>query len=220
MMKHILIAVMLCWNFTICYGQNFLFNPPSIQRELPVDAFSIDQINISPLYPNDTAYISYRLIENTCPSEWEFILCDWSDCFTGMPNTDDMHPLPNGYNALIKISAHPHQTEGNGYLHFWIFPTGNMDQHESIFFHYNTPNASQINTLQKAPLQYQYNNEILQVKNAPIGNWKIFDFTGKMIHAGFNNTTHFSIEKVAPASTPLILIWEGNGEMLKISPSR
>lgn len=203
-----------------CSAQNFLFTPSAIERELPLDVFSIDQIDITPLFANDTALISYRLIENTCPASWEFILCDWSDCFTNMPNTDDMHPLPDGYNALIKISAHPHQTEGSGFLHFWIFPTGSMELHESIYFYYNTPNAAGISPIKTARIQYQYVQSEIHISNAPIGEWKLFDTSGKLINRGTNSSSAFILDQIKTNPSHLILVWSATGQTLKISPAR
>ncbi len=202
------------------WGQNFLFSPDTIFRTLPLDVYSIDQIDITPLYTNDTAYLSYRLIENSCPPEWEFVLCDWSDCFTNMPNTDDMHPLPNGYNALIKISAHPHQTEGSGFLHFWIFPTGSMELHESIYFYYNTPNAAGISPIKTARIQYQYVQSEIHISNAPIGEWKLFDTSGKLINRGTNSSSAFILDQIKTNPSHLILVWSATGQTLKISPAR
>jgi hypothetical protein len=203
-----------------CSAQNFLFTPSVIERELPLDVFSIDQIDITPLFANDTAFLSYRLIENTCPASWEFILCDWSDCFTNMPNTDDMHPLPDGYNALIKISAHPHQTEGSGFLHFWIFPTGSMELHESIYFYYNTPNAAGISPIKTARIQYQYVQSEIHISNAPIGEWKLFDTSGKLINRGTNSSSAFILDQIKTNPSHLILAWSATGQTLKISPAR
>jgi hypothetical protein len=202
-----------------CSAQNFLFTPSVIERELPLDVYSIDQIDITPLFANDTAFLSYRLIENTCPASWEFILCDWSDCFTNMPNTDDMHPLPNGYDALIKISAHPHQTEGSGFLHFWIFPTGSMELHESIYFYYNTPNAASIRQIKTAQIQYQYIQSEIHISNAPIGEWKLFDSSGKLINNGTNSSSTFILEQFKTNPSHLILVWLESGQMLKILPA-
>jgi hypothetical protein len=201
-----------------CSAQNFLFTPSFIERELPLNVYSIDQIDITPLFANDTAFLSYRLIENTCPANWEFILCDWSDCFTNMPNTDDMHPLPNGYDALIKISAHPHQTEGSGFLHFWIFPTGNMELHESIYFYYSTPNAASIRQIKTEQIQYQYIQSEIHISNAPIGEWNLFDSTGKLINKGSNSATTFILERYKTNTSQLILVWSETGRMLKIAP--
>ena len=217
-MKYLLLIALLSGITITGSSQNFLFSPSIIQRELPLDVYSIDQIDITPLYPNDTAYLSYRLIENTCPSTWEFILCDWSDCFTSMPNTDDMHPLPDGYNALVKISAHPHQTEGSGFLHFWIFPTGSMELHESIYFYYNTPNAASIRRIKTPQIQYQYIQSEIHISNAPIGEWKLFDASGKLISKGTNSSSTFILEQFKTNPSHLILVWSETGQMLKISP--
>ncbi len=201
-------------------AQNFDFNPVNIYRELPLDVFSIDQIDITPTYPHDTAYLSYRLIENTCPIEWEFILCDWSDCFINMPNTDDMHPLPNGYDALVKISAHPHMVEGSGYLHFWIFPTGSMDLHESIYFYYHTPGSLSVGNKIKLSISYQCHGNEISIFNAPQENWKLYDLSGRIMDQGKNTSAHFKIEHLNENSDPMILHWPRTGEMLKIITSR
>ncbi len=202
-----------------CSAQNFLFTPSVIERELPLDVFSVDQIDITPLFANDTAFLSYRLIENTCPTNWEFILCDWSTCFTNMPNTDDMHPLPNGYDALIKISAHPHQTEGSGFLHFWIFPTGSMELHESIYFYYNTPNAAGIQELGKSQIQHEWINDQLLIREAPIGPWSLVDMTGRVLQKGVSTSDKISISHTGLKDRVHFVVWPNSGQMLKVCPS-
>ncbi len=201
------------------WGQNFLFSPDTIFRTLPLDVYSIDQIDITPLYTNDTAYLSYRLIENSCPPEWEFVLCDWSDCFTNMPNTDDMHPLPDGYNALIKISAHPHQTEGSGFLHFWIFPTGSMELHESIYFYYNTPNAAGIQELGKSQIHHEWINDQLLIREAPIGPWSLVDMSGRVLQKGVSTSDKISISHTGLKDRVHFVVWPNSGQMLKVCPS-
>ncbi|MEN9334258.1 MAG: hypothetical protein RLY35_1438 [Bacteroidota bacterium] len=216
-MKKISLVLIILVNFSLAWSQNFSFQPDTIHRTLALDAFSIDQIDITPLYTNDTAYISYRLIENTCPAEWEFILCDWSDCFIDMPNTDAMHPLPNGYDALVKISTHPHGVEGSGHLQFWIFPTGQMAEHESIYFYYHTPNAMAIPQETLSALQYHWNDNELRIHNAPHGDWKLLDSSGRILSAGKSPTTEFSLFQTGITSGLYFMIWPDTGQLLKIN---
>ncbi len=168
-----------------CYlsAQSFQFTGSPQYQSLLGENFEINQIDITPLYTNDTAYITYRLIENTCPAGWEFILCDWSACFDDMPNTDDMDPLPPGYNALVKITANAHAIEGAGFLEFWIFPTGQMDLHESIFFYYNT--ASAVNELTASMIFHPGVDQIYLYFPTSL-QWTIHDMQGKLVLSGLS----------------------------------
>lgn len=212
----VMIAVLaLCFPFYPS-AQSFQFTGSPQYQSLLGENFQINQIDITPLYTNDTAYITYRLIENTCPAGWEFILCDWSACFDNMPNTDDMDPLPPGYNALIKITANAHAIEGTGFLEFWIFPTGEMDLHESIFFYYNTestvteliPSMRFHPTVQNIHLYYPTSVE-----------WTISDMQGKRLMSGISSPPMTIIDTHA-LSKGIYLLKLSDGSVLKFFVSQ
>ena len=174
------------------WTQTFEFIGSPQNQTLTGENFEINQIDITPLYTNDTAYITYRLIENTCPSGWEFILCDWSACFVDMPNTDDMDPLPPGYNALVKITANARNIDGSGWLEFWIFPTGQMELHESIFFYYNMENDVPEN-LPSCLVQQNRNHIMIQCAQ-PL-SWDIYNLTGSILQSGFSSAHKTEVDK-------------------------
>lgn len=174
------------------WTQIFEFTGSPQNQTLTGENFEINQIDITPLYTNDTAYITYRLIENTCPAGWEFILCDWSACFIDMPNTDDMDPLPPGYNALVKITTNAHNIDGSGWLEFWIFPTGQMQLHESIFFYYNMENDIPEN---RPSFFVEQNRDHIMIQCTQPLSWGIYNLTGSILQRGVSSAPKTAIDK-------------------------
>ena len=87
----------------------------------------------------DSAYVSWRVIENTCPSGWDFQLCDWQHCYSGMPNTGNMNAIPSGGQGYLRLIVNPYLIPGEGIVHFWVFPTGDMDAYTDVYVHLGTP---------------------------------------------------------------------------------
>lgn len=211
MRTNLLLLLSLCCSMDL-YSQLYLFNPNEVYQTLPDEGYTINQVDITPLNTEDTVLITYRLVENTCPNEWEFILCDWSACFDDMPNTDDMDPLPPGYQALIKITANAHLTAGAGLLRFWIFPTGQMELHEDLVFHYNTAGVTTPQAMQNV-VSIRTRENGWQVQSNTSGDWFVYLPTGQRVQT-FHQTNDIWIPL---DQSPLYFVQTPSGKTLKIS---
>lgn len=113
----------------------------SISPPFSMNHYSVHQVDIENLDSN-SAYISWRMIGNTCPMKWDFVLGDWGQCFDGMPTIGDLLAKSLGNNGLIKFTANPYNTPGSGFIHFLIFPTGFNDILVDLSLYFDTGNGS------------------------------------------------------------------------------
>lgn len=178
---------------SIAHGQNFTFSPSSeVYTSLEPNQYVDTQVNIDP-NSTDTYDMSWRMVGNTCPATWDVVLCDWSECYTYLPNNGDMDPIYDGQTGLIKLTVNPFETPGSGYIRFWIFPTGNMNDHVDLYFYFET-------TLTVLPLigdnqpQITYSSQSKQVNliNCEPGNYFLISGNGQVVDQFFCSSLRFS----------------------------
>ncbi|MFM7729430.1 MAG: T9SS type A sorting domain-containing protein [Flavobacteriales bacterium] len=128
----------------------------------------------------DSAYVSWRVIENTCPNTWDFQLCDWQHCYSGMPNTGNMNGIPAAGQGYLRLIVNPYQTMGEGYVHFWVFPTGNMDAYTDVYVQLGTP-TSVSETMQQPKVVSTA--EFLQLSDVGSGHLEIYDLSGRIVYS-------------------------------------
>ena len=150
--------ILLC--SSVLLAQNFSFSPGNdYYGQLDMDLYTEHYLYVYHDSP-DSAYITWRKIENTCPVEWDLQMCDWQHCYSGMPNTGHMNGVGAGNAGNLRLIVNPFNTPGSGTVHFWIFPTGLMDEYVDVYFHFETSVTAVIEK-NTAPSVSFYNNSIV-----------------------------------------------------------
>jgi hypothetical protein len=169
-------------------AQVYTFVPSAAYTALvPMDQYTIHQVDI--FHESAEPYLmSWRLVGNTCPSEWSFQLCDWASCYDGMPNTGNMDPIaPDGY-GLLKLTVNPHTTPGSGQLTFWVFPTGQMDLHQSVTFDFQTDETGILKAVWPSPVIYPMPaGDVLKISHPHQNNWQLYSPSGQEVLFGRHN---------------------------------
>ncbi|MBK7407410.1 MAG: T9SS type A sorting domain-containing protein [Saprospirales bacterium] len=101
---------------------------------MDVDGYGVHQIDIF----NETAdslWLTWRLVENTLPDQWEGNLCDNVLCYGVMPTSANMKSIAPDSAAFIRMTTYPNNFPGSGDLHFWIYKTGFPQDYVSMTFH-------------------------------------------------------------------------------------
>ncbi len=123
-------------------AQNYTFSPSeNYVGELSMDMYTEHYMYIGHNLP-DTAYITWRVVENTCPEEWDIQACDYQHCYTGLPNNGDMNGVPPGGQGYLRMIINPFTTTGTGMLHLLIYPTGQPAQYNEVYFNFATPTSA------------------------------------------------------------------------------
>ncbi len=133
--------IVLLGAFFICLSskaQTFTFDPgDEYEAVLDMETYSDHYIYINH-DASDSAYISWRVVGNTCPEEWLISICDWADCYSYLPNTGDMLPVGQGEAGFTKLTMNPLSVPGTGMIHFWIYPTGAIEEHVDMIYYFST----------------------------------------------------------------------------------
>jgi hypothetical protein len=98
----------------------------------------LEDLNVFDLYilneTNADIQLTWRLVGNTFPEEWEVSLCDNVACYGVLPTTNDFNPILVGDSSIFKIDVFPDGHVGAGLLTFWIYPIGEPTNYEVVTF--------------------------------------------------------------------------------------
>jgi hypothetical protein len=130
-------------------AQNFTIDPDTLLQGTTdgIDVYTDYYIYMHPIL-EDTLHLSWRLVGNSFPEEWEVALCDYGQCYTGVPNNGSMAPIPTDESGYLKVILNPYGTEGQGRLSFWVFESGKPDDYVTVHFDISTGGVTSISTVE------------------------------------------------------------------------
>jgi len=161
-------------------AQNYTFSPGNeVFGVLEMDMYTEHYMYIGHDSP-DSARITWRVIENTCPEGWDIQACDYQHCYTGLPNDGDMNPVPPGGQGYLRMIVNPFLIAGTGMLHLLVFPTGQPLNYVDAYYYFNTTALSTAQSANDESSIIVLANEI--VYTGPIlGPIQLYSIDGEMI---------------------------------------
>ena len=196
-------------------AQNFTFDPSNeYYGTLEMDMYTEHYMYIGHDL-QDSAYITWRLVENTCPEEWDIQACDYQHCYTGLPNYGNMNGVAAGGQGYLRMIVNPFLTPGLGMLHFLIYPTGEPLNYTDAYYYLQTTVLSAENTEGVLESAVVRTNEILY--SGPIsGELFLYSVNGKrLLSVAVNSQT----ERISLESFPagVYLLQSPTGKTFRIS---
>jgi hypothetical protein len=128
------LLALLSWPGAAARAQFDITPTDSLVAEFGVDSITrIFQIDF-PNTTGDSLGLSWRLIDWGWTETWDVNLCDLGECYTGVPADADMLAMGPAGAGFLKLIVNSLETEGQCFLHFWVWPTGNQDALVHIYF--------------------------------------------------------------------------------------
>ena len=151
-----------CLTVLCAHAQQFNISPTdSLVEEFPTDSLTrIFQLD----FPNATADslgLTWRWIGGGWTEGWDVNLCDLGECYTGVPSDADMMPMPPDGAAFLKLIVNSLEVEGNCFLHFWVWPTGNQDALVDVYFDLQNGGVNTIESLDVFSAPRAYPNPVM-----------------------------------------------------------
>lgn len=180
MLKSFVFTFILAHFATGISAQNYTFSPGNeVFGLLEMDMYTEHYMYIGHDSP-DSARITWRVIENTCPEGWDIQACDYQHCYTGLPNDGDMNPVPAGEQGYLRMIVNPFLIAGTGMLHLLIFPTGEPMNYVDAYYYFNTTALSSENAGVSTSSLVFLEDEI--VYESPIfGNLQVYTMNGGLV---------------------------------------
>jgi hypothetical protein len=161
-------------------AQNYTFSPGNeVFGVLEMDMYTEHYMYIGHDSP-DSARITWRVIENTCPEGWDIQACDYQHCYTGLPNDGDMNPVPPGGQGYLRMIVNPFLIAGTGMLHLLVFPTGQPLNYVDAFYYFNTTALSTAQSANDESSIIVLANEIVYTGSI-LGPIQLYSLDGDMI---------------------------------------
>lgn len=202
-------SVFLC---ELAFGQAYSFYPGNeYNGVLEMDMYTEHYVYVGHDSP-DTAYITWRIVENTCNEGWDFQMCDWQHCYDGMPNTAEMNGVPAGGQGYLKLLVNPFDIAGSGLVHFWVYPTDLIDDRQDVTFYFNTSFTSTGEQIATAEQVY-ISNETIHIISQESSLNVIYDMTGKVVMQFTNDHGH-DMHDVASLSSGLYILKTATGKSI------
>lgn len=204
-------SLLSCLLFTIslsCPAQNYTFTPASeVFGVLEMEMYTEHYLYIGH-DSADSAQISWRIAENTCPFGWDFQACDYQHCYTGLPNTGDMNPVAPGAEGYLRLIVNPYAIAGSGMLHFLIFPTGQPMNFVDAYFYFTTTMVDVNDGLSSIQESFSYHANELVYTGSEYGQLDVLSLTGKRLKT----------VRVSPGQTPISVDHLAAGCYLILTP--
>ncbi|MFN0032779.1 MAG: hypothetical protein ACKVOR_11520 [Flavobacteriales bacterium] len=208
-MKFIALAWLCLFVSSEAASQNFTFSPAdSYSATLQMQVYGDHQIDIAHDAP-DTAYISWRVMEQEYPAGWDVQLCDWQHCYTYVPDNGDMLGVPTGSNGYVRLLVNPFDIPGSGHFMLWIFPTDSMEQFMEIHFYFNTIVTDIAESLHPKPqCRYDVGQQMIQFMNQPRGIASIYCISGRRLKQYVLSGGNESFEAADLSSGIYLIVFE------------
>ena len=175
----LVLFVALIHQMVYSQSNSYTFSPTdSLFCPLSLEAYAENIIYVQPQIA-DTSFITWRLIENTCPQGWDIQMCDWQNCYTGVPNSSDMAAVPPGGSGNLRLLVNPFLIEGSGLMHFLVYPTGFPDLRQDVYFTFSTPLKTVNSNTTVASVFFQKNH--LCYRQMITGEYDIVSMSGSTI---------------------------------------
>ncbi|MEM1218586.1 MAG: T9SS type A sorting domain-containing protein [Bacteroidota bacterium] len=137
MKKPILVGLMMALT-GMTFAQQISFTPTGNMTGIA----ELEEYNIFQVYlhndSDDALNLSWRIVENTLPEEWNVTLCDNVNCYGILPQSADLDPIAAADSAIMKIDVNPELVAGQGILRFFINETGSPNPYKELIFDIST----------------------------------------------------------------------------------
>lgn len=119
-------------------GQNFVYSPSThVDGQITAQNF---EFNITVGTPNNEA-ITYKWekIENSLLGDWDYSLCDYDNCYVGIPENGTMKRISEtdaqgGKKGFFKLAFLSTNTDGKGVVKVYVYDSADYNRGDTVTF--------------------------------------------------------------------------------------
>ncbi|HND89746.1 MAG TPA: T9SS type A sorting domain-containing protein [Saprospiraceae bacterium] len=125
--------------YAAAHAQRFQPLPgPLLVQEVQLEAANECVIYFENL-SGDSLRLRWRSGEVSKPDEWNIDLCDYGQCYTGVPASGTMNPVSGPTRAYLKLIVQPGTVPGQAWLWFRVWELGEDSTYADVYFSVHTP---------------------------------------------------------------------------------
>ncbi len=209
-MKKIYLVFALALIVAPANAQNFTYDPgQSVDTQLSTNSYSDANIEITTPTVQAIQY-KWQLISNDIPIGWTYSLCDYTNCYPGIPHDGTMTEITateaaNGTNGFFKITINPNDIEASATAKIYVYDSQDITMGDTIEFNFThvIPLSVETETTQAISIYPNPANAQLNIQNTSknsITNLSIYNVAGKIMYDSKllgNSTESIDISKYA-----------------------
>ncbi|MCS7027709.1 MAG: hypothetical protein NZ519_02995 [Bacteroidia bacterium] len=182
-MKQIYYSILLLFSSLVWAQSPFVCTPStSLSVNLPPNTFTSTQINMIN-QTSGTLILKWIRFSNSIPTTWACNLCDYNNCYTGVPSMGTMHPISGLTQGFIKLETNPFTYTGTGTVVIYVYASGAPTLGDTLVFNFT---ASGLTTVQEENQQKEEKilmlPHLIQFQNVDKLNiLKITDINGRIV---------------------------------------
>jgi len=147
--------------------------------------FDIYQINAT----DSNIVYGWTRVSVNLPSGWDYSLCDYPNCYTGIPASGQMDSVGGGYMGFLGVNINPYSIAGQGIVKIYVFDTNFPNSGDTLTWIINSSPVSIAENADLSSLKIYPNpaTDRITINNGenPAGtSWTIFSLDGKMQMTG------------------------------------
>lgn len=201
-----LVTISLLFSSLIGAAQHYTVSPSS--RSINMSA-TFDELTIRDIYMLNTSttdiQLKWKLIANNLFPGWDFSLCDYTTCYTGLPAEGTMTPVPPGEKGFLGLNVCPYKIVGTGVVKMYVYEEGFMDKGDTLTW-FVTSTASGINQVANSVTLSMYPNPAketvavqVDASDLSFSSLKVVDLLGK---EWINKSVNQTLTKLDVATLP------------------
>lgn len=179
--------------------------------------FDIYQINNT----DSNIVFGWERISVNLPVGWDYSLCDYPTCYTGIPASGVMDSVGGGFMGFLGVNISPYSIPGQGIVKIYVYDMNFPNNGDTLTWIINSSPVGI--TENNTPLVTVYPNpatEVLFIEQDvnTFSDWKIFGLDGKLISSGlFTSSPNIDVRSLAAGTFLLQLYGEGKISTAKFS---
>ena len=135
-MKKIFILTILTSIGLTCAAQSFIYSTDQHINIEMAEPFAPHYINFSTIEPQEITY-KYERISNSMNEEWDLTLCDYQNCFQGIPETGTMTLISmseseSGKEGFFNLAVNNKEIEGQGLVEIYVYEADNYENGDTV----------------------------------------------------------------------------------------
>lgn len=148
-MKQITTLILLLISFG-SIGQSFSCSDESLTMDAEMETYTSAQIDMDNLLGGDL-FLEWEVIENSFNPNWDIALCDYTNCYTGIPASGVMTPVPAGMKGFLKITLNPFSIQDSGEVKFRVYDAKSSLE-DTVMFKVRVINTTSVKEVNKNEL--------------------------------------------------------------------
>jgi len=169
-----------------------------------------NQLSIFDIYQNnisgDTLYLAWNLISMNIQAGWDYSLCDYASCYTGLPSSGTMDPVVSTSMGFLGLNINPYAIQGTATVRIYVYDVSAPSSGDTLTWIVSSEPAAIGELTEKDVLVYPNpaDDFLYFSSNTMIANYYILDQSGRMVQSSSKLTSMIPLSSLASGRYTLV----------------